>query len=95
MNSFPRGCITARQCPACKVNLVCDSSGKAGSREGDTRYIQGPCCCMPVTCPECGHEPFGLDFTPGTPAISLTSLSLGGSEWATRAGAYREAEVCK
>jgi hypothetical protein len=52
------GCVGSWRCPSCKVLCVCDSSGKAGTREGDVRYVWGPCCCGMSICPECGHDSF-------------------------------------
>lgn len=51
-----QGCISSKTCPKCGVDLVCNSSGKAGIREGNTRYILGPCCCALSKCSECGHD---------------------------------------
>ncbi len=50
------GCISAKDCPACGIHICCDSSGRAGTRQGDVRYVWGPCCCALNVCPECGHD---------------------------------------
>lgn len=44
-------CITARKCPKCNVDIVC---------EGNTVYVWGPCCCNATYCPECDYEPFPI-----------------------------------
>lgn len=40
------GCKSAYHCPYCHIDYICDSSGKAGTKDGNTVYIWGPCCCM-------------------------------------------------
>jgi hypothetical protein len=40
------GCTSSYHCRVCHQTYVCDSSGKAGTVDGDTTYIQGPCACL-------------------------------------------------
>jgi len=59
------GCISQLSCKSCGVILQCNSSGRAGTREGSVRYIHGPCCCGMVICSECGGFVAGRDpFAP-------------------------------
>lgn len=55
--NLQQGCLASKVCSKCGLHLVCDSS-KAGTKEGSTYYIHGPCCCGPTKCPECGYYPF-------------------------------------
>ena len=52
------GCFSSKQCPNCKIKLVCDSGipTKVGQTIGDTHYVQGPCCCALFKCDVCGHD---------------------------------------
>lgn len=50
-------CISSYTCGKCQARMECDSL-KAGTNEGDTYYIDGPCCCIRANwgeCPKCGH----------------------------------------
>lgn len=58
------GCISSTQCPKCNVTITCGSTVKAGTREGNVRYVLGPCVCGLGICPECGHDwrPKNINF---------------------------------
>lgn len=78
----PRGCISSTECPFCHVKLVCESSGKAGTRTEDTRYIWGPCCCGLHVCPECGHDWLPeLTNLKWEPELDLPAGDLLGAGW--------------
>jgi hypothetical protein len=50
-------CISSYTCDNCQARMECDSL-KAGTNDGDTYYIDGPCCCIRANwgeCPKCGH----------------------------------------
>ena len=46
------GCISSYTCDKCGKIYICDSSGKAGTIDGNITYIWGPCCCG-YNCPDC------------------------------------------
>lgn len=50
--SIEHGCRSNFLCQKCGINYVCDSSGKAGTKEGNIEYILGPCSCS-FKCPKC------------------------------------------
>jgi hypothetical protein len=57
-------CISSYTCNKCQANVVCDTSGKAGTNDGDTYYIEGSCCCIRKNwgeCPKCGHIPIVIN----------------------------------
>lgn len=58
------GCRGSWTCPKCAILCVCDSSGKAGTRVGNTRYINGPCACGMAKCPECDYDGWATFFSP-------------------------------
>jgi hypothetical protein len=64
--NFYQGCISSFTCTRCGLHVVCDSSGKAGTREGNTAYVLGPCCCIKI-CPDC-------------PKLATVPIKMGG-EW--------------
>lgn len=51
-----QGCISSKECPECGTKFVCDSSGKAGTQEGNVYYIWGPCCCGFPECYVCQYR---------------------------------------
>ena len=53
---FYEGCRSNWVCPKCSVNHVCDSSGKAGTKEGNILYILGPCACGKRKCDVCDYD---------------------------------------
>jgi len=50
------GCRSGFTCTNCNAKIVMDStgSGKAGTNDGDTYYVLGPCTCL-LPCPKCGN----------------------------------------
>jgi hypothetical protein len=72
------GCISSQTCKNCGIKLVCDSSGKAGTKQGNVRYILGPCCCALRTCPECNGNLF--DFMPSTSLPHILFNEFGNTD---------------